>query len=254
MAEENVLDALKTLNAAHGDQTDSKLPMLFLRRNPDQMVSLARRGGEALNILTGFTLPKFDNDTGLGQRYFDALAEIHRFREARCNEGYNAIQVDADFGVPKPHPCGDAHQTLTRVVEVINKHREDVLAVRIGATDFSSVFGLGGRGSDIYDVQVVASVIADIVNVLGRPEDGLVITGPAWEHFTQDISTSDGHHSGNVAALSREIRLDHANGLLGKTVIHPTHVPLVNALSVVSHEEFMDASDIQRGSRRRHGF
>ena len=35
-----------------------------------------------------------------------------------------------------------------------------------------------------------------------------------------------------------------ANGLTGKTVIHPSHVAAVNALSVVSHEEFLDATDI----------
>lgn len=247
MAEENVLEALRTLNAIHGHQPDSNLPMLFVRvRNPDQMVSLARRGGDALNVLTGFTVPKFENDTGLGQRYFDALAEIHRFREADdATKDVTRFKLMPILESPSIIHVETRTETLTRVVEVIKKHREDVLAVRIGATDFSSVFGLRRpRELTIYDVQVVASVISDIVNVLGRPEDGLIITGPVWEHFSQDVSTSSDHHSGNLASLSREIRLDHANGLLGKTVIHPTHVPLVNALSVVSHEEFMDASDI----------
>jgi citrate lyase beta subunit len=46
--------------------------------------------------------------------------------------------------------------------------------------------------------------------------------------------------------LLREISLDQANGLLGKTCIHPSHVLPVHALSVVSHEEFRDASDILR--------
>ena len=35
--------------------------------------------------------------------------------------------------------------------------------------------------------------------------------------------------------------LDRANGLIGKTVIHPSHVPVVHALSVVTHEEYGDA-------------
>ena len=38
--------------------------------------------------------------------------------------------------------------------------------------------------------------------------------------------------------------LDLANGLLGKTVIHPSHVPLVQALHVVAHDEYLDATDI----------
>jgi citrate lyase beta subunit len=38
--------------------------------------------------------------------------------------------------------------------------------------------------------------------------------------------------------------LDRANGLVGKTVIHPSHVAIVHALSVVPHEEYSDAMDI----------
>ncbi len=49
--------------------------------------------------------------------------------------------------------------------------------------------------------------------------------------------------------LLREISLDQANGLLGKTCIHPSHVLPVHALSVVSHEEFSDAQDILRPER-----
>ena len=39
----------------------------------------------------------------------------------------------------------------------------------------------------------------------------------------------------------REVVLDKATGILGKTVIHPSHVRPVHALYVVTHEEFTDA-------------
>ncbi|GMA88387.1 hypothetical protein GCM10025868_36370 [Angustibacter aerolatus] len=48
----------------------------------------------------------------------------------------------------------------------------------------------------------------------------------------------------DLDTLIREIALDKANGLCGKTVIHPSHVRAVHALSVVTHEEFSDASDV----------
>ena len=48
----------------------------------------------------------------------------------------------------------------------------------------------------------------------------------------------------DLDGLIREVTLDRANGLIGKTVIHPSHVAAVNALSVVSHEEYLDAIDI----------
>jgi citrate lyase beta subunit len=146
---------------------------------------------------------------------------------------------------------------------VLLDNRDDVLAVRIGTTDLSSVFGLRrGRDLTIYDVQVVAAVIGDIVNVLGRGSDGFVITGPVWEHYADTerllrpqlrlTPFTEANEEAlrrellvkNFDGLLREITLDHANGLLGKTVIHPSHVALVHALSVISHEEFLDAMAI----------
>jgi citrate lyase beta subunit len=48
----------------------------------------------------------------------------------------------------------------------------------------------------------------------------------------------------DLDGLIREVVLDKANGLTGKTVIHPSHVAAVHALSVVTHEEYCDAGDI----------
>jgi len=108
----------------------------------------------------------------------------------------------------------------------------------------------------------VADVIADVVNILGRADGtGHVVTGPVWEYFSnherifkpllrqspfderdgrlrQDLLTRD------IDGLIREVVLDKANGLTGKTVIHPSHVAAVHALSVVTMEEFTDASDV----------
>ena len=48
----------------------------------------------------------------------------------------------------------------------------------------------------------------------------------------------------DLDGLLREVALDRANGLLGKTCIHPSHVATVHAVSVVTHEEYSDAADI----------
>ena len=89
-----------------------------------------------------------------------------------------------------------------------------------------------------------------------------MISGPVWEHYantervlrpqlrlTPFMGASERElrtriMTANLDTLIREIELDLANGLLGKTVIHPTHVALVHAMSVVSHEEFLDATVI----------
>jgi citrate lyase beta subunit len=139
-----------------------------------------------------------------------------------------------------------------------------VLCVRTGVTDLCSAYGLRrDRDTTAYDVRVVADVLADVVNVLGRADGtGFVVTGPVWEYFAGHerlfkprlrATPFEEHDAADLRrelvlrdldGLLREVALDKANGLTGKTVIHPSHVAAVHALSVVTHEEFRDATDV----------
>lgn len=260
-AEENVISTLRSLAAHHHD-----LPLLFVRvRTPEQMLSVARRAGAATALLTGFVIPKFDNESGTGAAFLDALHVVqteleldgvqrtdgtpgHRLRVMPILESSAVIHVETRAAA------------LLNIYELLAANREDILSVRIGATDMSSAFGLRrSRDLTIYDVNVVAGVIGDIVNVLGRPQGGFVISGPVWEHYSntervlrpqlrvtpfageQEQELRQRIMTANLDTLIREIELDLANGLLGKTLIHPSHVALVHAMSVVSHEEYLDA-------------
>ena len=146
---------------------------------------------------------------------------------------------------------------------LLDQFRPHVLAVRIGATDLSGQYGLRrSREHTVYDVALLAAVIGDVVNALGRDDGGYPITGPVWEYFSSSErifkpqlreSPFIRHDERKLRAqliardldgLIREVSLDRANGLIGKSVIHPSHVAAVNALSVVSHEEYLDAIDI----------
>ena len=62
-----------------------------------------------------------------------------------------------------------------------------------------------------------------------------MLSGSVWEYFNQD-NALDG--------LAQEIELDRLNGLIGKTIIHPSHIATVQAMYVVSHEDYMDAERI----------
>lgn len=242
-AERNVAQALCELNQLRRQKPEVQLPMLFVRvRSPKQMLRLGLENLESLQALTGFVLPKFENINGQGDQYFRALERIDAAQLKTGLRGAASLKVMPILESPSIIHRETRTPALTKIVEAIRLNRSKVLAVRIGATDFSSIFGLRRpQELTIYDVHVVASVISDIVNILGRPEDSLVITGPVWEYFGPKRSASS---PDSLATLRREITMDHANGLLGKTVIHPKHVPVVNALSVVSHEDYADAQDI----------
>jgi len=262
-AEVNVAEAIKTLHQLTLDTPGTGLPLLFVRvRSADQMLRVAESCGAAIALLSGFVVPKFENETGYADEFFIALREIQRSSGADGAAGAPRLRLMPILESPRMIHSETRTSALSSIREVLHDNRDDVLAARIGATDLSSAFGLRrSRDLTVYDVQVVASVISDIVNVLGRTEDSFVITGTVWEHYETErilrpqlrltpfveANEKELRHKlllGGLDGLIREISLDQANGLLGKTVIHPTHVSVVHAMSVVSHEEYSDATVI----------
>ncbi|MER7799127.1 HpcH/HpaI aldolase/citrate lyase family protein [Streptomyces parvulus] len=242
-------------------RSDADVPLLFVRvRAPEQVPDLVRRLGPAVRLLSGFVLPKFTEERGIP--FLEALSAA----EAASGRRLFAMPV---LESPDLLYRESRVQTLEGIFRAVDKYRDRVLALRLGVTDFCSSYGLR-RGPDMtaYDVQIVASVIADVVNMLARADGtGFTVTGPVWEYFRvpermfkpqlrqspflegQAVGLRQKLIEHSMDGLLREIALDRANGLLGKTCIHPSHVLPVHALSVVSHEEFSDAQDILRPER-----
>lgn len=246
---------------AEEGEDEGEPPLLFIRvRHAEQIPDLVRRLGPAVRLLSGFVLPKFTEERGTP--FLEALTAA----EARSGRRLFAMPV---LESPDLLHLESRTDTLTGIARTVDKYRDRVLALRLGVTDFCSAYGLR-RPADMtaYDVQIVASVIADVVNLLGRADGtGFTVTGPVWEYFrvqermfkpqlrrspflagrADELRQALIDH--DMDGLLREIELDRANGLLGKTCIHPSHVLPVHALSVVSHEEFSDAQDILRPER-----
>ncbi|MER7664840.1 MULTISPECIES: HpcH/HpaI aldolase/citrate lyase family protein [unclassified Streptomyces] len=255
-AEENLVRQFAAL-----DERGVELPLLFIRvREPGQIPDLAQRLGSSVRHLSGFVLPKFTDERGVP--FLEALTDA----ETATGQRLFAMPV---LESPELLHLETRTETLAGIARTVDKYRERVLALRLGVTDFCSAYGLRrAPAMTAYDVQIVAAVIADVVNVLGRADGtGFTVTGPVWEYFrlqermfkpqlrrspflegrAEELRTALIEH--DLDGLLREIELDRANGLQGKTCIHPSHVLPVHALSVVSHEEFSDARDILRPDR-----
>lgn len=256
-AEENLVRQFAELAERDGAEP----PLLFIRvRAPEQITDLAARLGPSIRLLSGFVLPKFTEERGVA--FLESLAAAEAATGRRL------------FAMPVLESAELLHlesrsETLAGIARTVDKYRERVLALRLGVTDFCSAYGLRRPPHmTAYDVHIVASVIADVVNHLGRADGtGFTVTGPVWEYFraqermfkpqlrrspflegrAEELRQALIEH--DIDGLLREIELDRANGLLGKTCIHPSHVLPVHALSVVSHEEFSDAEDILRPER-----
>jgi len=263
-AEESIIQHLIYLAAYAENELDSSnsLPLLFIRvRNPDQLRQMIFRLGSLVTMLTGFVFPKFSVDNGI--QYFETLAEYNNTR------GYNDPVL---YGMPILETAPIIYResrvdSVLSIRDLLRNYRELVLNVRIGATDFSSLFGLR-RSPDvsIYDLTPIRDCISDIINVFGRVEEGYVISGPVWEYFAnkghrvlrpqlrqtpfEDTYGKNGRDmrnsyiSSSVDGLIREVILDKENGIVGKTIIHPSHLRPVQAMYTVMHEEYVDALSI----------
>ncbi|QNS06465.1 HpcH/HpaI aldolase/citrate lyase family protein [Streptomyces xanthii] len=259
-AEDNLVRQFADLHTRVTDGA-AEPPLLFIRvRTPEQITGLADRLGASVALLSGFVLPKFTEERGVP--FLEALTAA----EAATGRRLFAMPV---LESPELLHLETRTETLAGISRTVDKYRDRVLALRLGVTDFCSAYGLR-RPPDMtaYDVQIVASVIGDVVNRLGRSDGtGFTVTGPVWEYFrhqermfkpqlrrspflevrADELRQALIQH--DMDGLLREIELDRANGLQGKTCIHPSHVLPVHALSVVSHEEYSDARDILRPER-----
>ncbi|GAB2488158.1 HpcH/HpaI aldolase/citrate lyase family protein [Jatrophihabitans fulvus] len=266
-AERNAIAQLRLLargeNAADGEDGEDgedgrALPMIFVRvRHERQIPMIVAELGDALPVLTGFVVPKFDEDTGgpfLEAVVAAGVATGHRLLVMPVLETAALAHIETRV------------DSLLGARRLVDKHRDLVPAVRIGATDLSSAYGLRrARDLTVWDVRVVADVLSAVVNVFGRvdgPGAPYPVTGAVWEYFSAPermfkpllrespfAAHADRALRAEIIAkdldgLIREIVLDRANGITGKTVIHPTHVAAVHALSVVAHEEWIDACDV----------
>lgn len=254
-AETNVIHVLDVLATAleEGTLTYDNLPLIFCRvRSQEQFIRFAEQlTKHHVKALTGINFPKFNAQNG----------DVYMFYLNQLNKKFGEIL----YGMPIIEDPEVAFKE-TRMVELIeikkilDKYKDIVLQVRVGATDFSSCFGVR-RGVDysIYDVLTVREILSDIINVFGRNND-YVISGPVWEYFRaskqmmfEDLPSYDVEDcllkripivNTEIDGLLREVVLDKANGFVGRTVIHPTHVSYVNAMQAVTKEEYTDAVNI----------
>lgn len=234
------------------------IPLIFVRiRDVSQMRRIIELLAEHNSMLTGFVFPKFTIDNG--SAYFETLAEINKY-QAKPIYGMPILES------PEVIYIESRHKHLLEIKKLLDLYRQFVLNVRIGATDFSGLFGLR-RSPDmtIYDIRVIDSCITDIINVFTRPDSNYIMPGPVWEFYSSErvlkpqlrqgvfvdhLGPAGGRRMRDnlicryMDGLIHEIILDKANGLIGKTIIHPSHIKPVQALCVVTHEEYMDASSI----------
>ena len=251
-AMDNVHHLLSTVTEAveSGELDLDYVPLIFVRvRNLAQFKAFGEKlTKQEVKSLCGVNFPKFNAENGY--EYFAYLQDL--------NERFEEIL----YGMPIIEDPEVAYKEtrmpeLLGIRKILDKYKELVLQVRVGGTDFSSVFGVRrGVEYSLYDIMTVRECLSDILNVCGRNND-YILSGPVWEYFRapKELMFEQLPKHGledylirrkplvnhEVDGLLREVILDKANGFVGRTVIHPTHIKFVNALMAVTKEEYDDA-------------
>ncbi|MBC8059414.1 MAG: HpcH/HpaI aldolase/citrate lyase family protein [Clostridiaceae bacterium] len=223
-AERNLSDFFTAIESRAREDKDflDALPLIFIRvRDKEQLLRLLNKS--MLEGLCGLVIPKFRPVEG--EKYLEIISEYNERNKKH-------LYVMPILETPEVIYKETRIEELLRIKKVLDNYKNLILNIRIGGTDFSGVYGLR-RSSEvtIYDVTVINDCIGDIVNMFKR--DDYVISAPVNEYF-----------AGNLEVLIKEISLDKANGLLGKTAIHPKQVGIINSLMAVSKEEYLDAEAI----------
>lgn len=181
-------------------------PFRFIRpRTPDVLARFVRLDG--IEKVDGFVLPKFGLDNA--GAYLDIIGE-HLFMPA--------VEGEELFDVTK----------LRQLRDILLPFREQIIVMRFGAEDMLRQLGLRRDCSRmLYDMCAPSQVVANMLNTF-KPH-GFEVSASVFRCY-------DDH-----AGFEAEVKRDLAEGLVGKTIIHPNQIEPIERLYRVSERELKEA-------------
>lgn len=203
---QNILAALTAEKQRTGNQN---WPLVFIRPRHPEMGLWLRKHSD-LSAIDGLVLPKFTQKTL--PIWWQVVQDTHlcMMPTLETEEVCDVVQMRELALELKSHPCHDR-----------------IIALRIGGNDLMNVISLRRpRHFTLYDGPM-GYVIKMLVSVFA-PHD-FAMTAPVCEHI-------DDHD-----IMTRELALDIAHGLVGKTAIHPNQVAIIEQALRVSADEHADA-------------
>ncbi len=223
-AEQDLLRSLEEIYQAR-ERKNFYLPKIFIRvRNGEQITGLTMALKEAADIVAGFIIPKFSPA--------NACDYIHKIIEAN-EASHKKLYMMPIYESADIIDLRTRYDVLYSLKDMLNPIEELVLNIRVGGNDLCNLFGFRRHSDEsIHEIKPVSSIFSDIVTVYGTE---YVISGPVWEYYA-GRNWREG--------LISEIHDDILCGFVGKTVIHPNQIPVVNACLQVSEGDLRDAKNI----------
>lgn len=223
-AETILISSLKKIYEQHLREA-LYLPKIFVRiRCPEQIPSLLHRLEDARELLWGFIIPKFSLENA--DEYLYTMEKANQSTTQR-------IYMMPIFENPSIINLQNRYSILYTLKEKLDDVEELVLNIRVGGNDLCHMFGFRRRSTEsIHALRPIANILSDIMTVFGMD---YVVSGPVWEYYNGPNWKS---------GLEAELIQDRLCGFVGKTVIHPNQISVVNRAYQVSEHDLLDAKAI----------
>ena len=231
-AENILIDSIQKIYNARLEN-DFFIPKIFIRiRHSSQIKSLFKRLGAASELISGFIFPKFTPYNA--DRYIDELIRVNSKRTAPLYmmpilEHFSIISLTQRYDI------------LQAVKNKLDETEALVLNIRVGGNDLCHRFGFRRSCSEsIHSIKPISSIFSDIVTTFA---EDYTVSAPVWEYYG-----GPGWDTG----LKNEIHEDRLCGFIGKTVIHPKQISIVNSEYAVYQKDLDNALSILNWDKDSH--
>lgn len=252
IAEKTLLNTLRTLKMAENENRINKdeLPLFFIHvRDPlqfERLYEILIKEKDIISYISGFFLPKFNSNNA--DAYLSTVKKIRLI-----SEYIYAVPIIESKEIIS---LASRISELITLEKTIFEYRDMILGIRIGGSYINSVLGVNSlEAMSIYDVGITASIIYDIINsFINLSYEDIAIYSSSWDKKItsfQTVSKSSNAfdqnkviynhaftHDPSLDGFIREILLDKLNGCVGKTVVYPNQISIVNALYSVERKDY----------------
>lgn len=201
------------------------LPKIFVRvREPEQIPRLLQLLGRSQALLSGFIIPKFAPDQA--DAYIQAVIAANERSE-------HPLYLMPIYESACMIDLRSRYDILYALKEKLSRVEDLVLNIRVGGNDLCHLFSFRRHAQEsIHSIRPVADLFSDLLTVYGMD---YVVSGPVFEYY----SGRDWKEG-----LEQELAEDRLCGFIGKTVIHPNQIDVVNDAYRIPQKDYADACSI----------
>ncbi|MBE6050918.1 MAG: ATP-binding protein [Clostridium sp.] len=201
------------------------LPLIFIRtKDIEQTKKIRHIIDENINFLKGLIIPKADSE------------RINQYMKFIKNINYKDLKIMPIIESKEFVQYGIKDEYFKKLIKSLITYKESILSIRIGVTDLLGLFGVRrDKELTIYDNFIFNRFASDILSAVYDLD--IPVSGGVSEFYNMSDSKI-------LSTYIKEIKMDKFNGFIGKTIIHPMQLKVVQCMNAISYEDYKDAKSI----------